>query len=113
MADLLRITGRDWDRRAHRIAVLAQRLPTAIPQRWTTDRPADVVPPPPALPLAAPHAEAVTDLNILAFALTRAHRPAEAAPVFGRLGRQPERTFVYWRDRSKRSMRSTDDRGRT
>ncbi|BBC37566.1 uncharacterized protein SGFS_088600 [Streptomyces graminofaciens] len=60
---------------------------------------------------AVPHAEAVTDLNVLAFALTRAHRPDEAAPVFQRLGRHmtrhpwdllpdPERTFAYWRDRS-------------
>ncbi|GGN81029.1 hypothetical protein GCM10011579_067180 [Streptomyces albiflavescens] len=59
---------------------------------------------------AAPHAEAVTDLNILAFALTRARRPAQAVPVFRRLGRymtphpwsllpEPERTFLYWRDR--------------
>ncbi|MFF5186075.1 hypothetical protein ACFY30_20280 [Streptomyces sp. NPDC000345] len=59
---------------------------------------------------AAAHAEAVTDLNVLAFALTRAHLPDEAAPVFRRIGRhmtrhpwdllpEPERTFVYWRDR--------------
>ncbi|MPY61205.1 hypothetical protein [Streptomyces spongiae] len=59
---------------------------------------------------AASHAEAVTDLNVLAFALTRAHLPDEAAPVFRRIGRhmtrhpwdllpEPERTFVYWRDR--------------
>ncbi|WP_236579713.1 hypothetical protein [Streptomyces sp. HM190] len=58
-----------------------------------------------------PHAEAVTDLNVLAFALTRAHRPDEAAPVLRRLGRhmtphpwsllpEPERTFTYWRDRA-------------
>ena len=58
---------------------------------------------------AAPHAEAVTDLNLLAFALTRAHRPAEAGQVFQRIGRhmtrhpwdllpEPERTFLYWRD---------------
>ncbi|MFI1045506.1 hypothetical protein ACH4U3_06740 [Streptomyces griseoruber] len=59
---------------------------------------------------AAPaHAEAVADLNVLAFALTRAHRPDEAAPVFRRIGRHmtrhpwdllpdPERTFVYWRN---------------
>lgn len=273
MADLLRATGRDWDRRAHRIAVLAERLPAAIPQRWAADRPGDgdaltlhafvasnrasatdttavraaehsclraaeacpedptpwlalltlmdtcavpvkdavpawteavnrapwlrtsyhrllrylsprrhgTVPdmmdfawqaaaraphgsPLALLPVAArvelmahrrgatpfdalgsgggnwneprsvheidlalkgwfdartaPHAEAVTDLNVLAFALTRAHRPAEAAPVFQRLGRhmtrhpwdllpEPERTFVYWRERS------TGGRGRT
>lgn len=59
---------------------------------------------------AAPHAEAVTDLNVLAFALTRTHRPAEATAVFHRIGRHmthhpwdllpdPERTFLYWRDR--------------
>ncbi|MFI5557256.1 hypothetical protein [Streptomyces sp. NPDC051738] len=58
---------------------------------------------------AAPHAEAVADLNVLAFALTRAHRPAEAGPVFQRIGRhmthhpwdllpEPERTFRYWQD---------------
>jgi hypothetical protein len=59
---------------------------------------------------AAPHAEALLDLNILAFALVRSHRPAEAAPVFQRIGRymtphpwdllpEPERTFLYWRER--------------
>ncbi|MGW0821131.1 hypothetical protein [Streptomyces sp. NPDC002845] len=58
---------------------------------------------------AAPHAEAVIDLNVLAFALTRAHRPAEAGLVFQRIGRHmtrhpwdllldPERAFLYWRD---------------
>jgi hypothetical protein len=57
----------------------------------------------------APHAEAMTDLNLLAFALTRAHRPAEAALVLRRVGRhmtrhpwdllpEPERAFLYWRD---------------
>ncbi|MFJ1671819.1 hypothetical protein ACIOK4_36600 [Streptomyces bottropensis] len=266
VADLLRATGRDWDRRTHRVAVLARHLPAAIPQRWTADRPGDgdaltlhawaaahrtlatdraavrhaehaclraaeagpedptpwlallslmdtcavpvgeavpawteavdrapwlrtayhrllrylsprghgTVPdmmdfawqaaaraphgsPLALLPVAArvelmahrqdgtpfdalgsgggnwheprsahelnlalkswfdvgtaPHAEAVTDLNILAFALTRAHRPVEAAPVFQRLGRhmtphpwdllpEPERTFAYWRERA-------------
>ncbi|WP_432118840.1 hypothetical protein [Streptomyces sp. bgisy032] len=56
-----------------------------------------------------PHAEAVADLNLLAFALTRAHRPADAALVLRRVGRhmtrhpwdllpEPERTFLYWRD---------------
>ncbi|MFI1334793.1 hypothetical protein ACH4U7_32735 [Streptomyces sp. NPDC020845] len=59
---------------------------------------------------APPHAEAVTDLNLLAFALTRTRRPSEAAPVFRRLGSHmtphpwdlapdPERTFLYWRSR--------------
>ncbi len=59
---------------------------------------------------AVPHAEAVADLNLLAFALVRTHRPTDAAPVFRRLGRHmtrhpwellpdPERTFLYWRDR--------------
>jgi hypothetical protein len=59
---------------------------------------------------AAPHAEVLLDLNLLAFALVRSHRPAEAAPVFRRIGRhmtvhpwallpEPERTFLYWRDR--------------
>ncbi|NEB01311.1 hypothetical protein [Streptomyces sp. SID13726] len=62
---------------------------------------------------AAPHAEVVADLNILAFALVRTHRPADAAPVFRRIGRhmtahpwellpEPERTFLYWRDRHRR-----------
>ncbi|WP_371667365.1 hypothetical protein OG985_06975 [Streptomyces sp. NBC_00289] len=62
---------------------------------------------------AAPHAEAVTDLNMLAFALARTHRPADAAPVFRRIGRhmtrhpwdllpEPQRTFLYWRDRPDR-----------
>ncbi|WP_037668282.1 hypothetical protein [Streptomyces griseus] len=57
----------------------------------------------------APHAEALLDLNILAFALIQAHRPTEAAPVFRRIGRRmtshpwdvlpdPQRTFLYWRD---------------
>jgi hypothetical protein len=59
---------------------------------------------------AAPHAEVLLDLNVLAFALIRTHRAAEAAPVLRRVGRQmtphpweilpePERTFLYWRDR--------------
>lgn len=59
---------------------------------------------------ATPHAEAVIDLNVLAFALIRAHRPADAGQVFQRIGRhmtrhpwdllpEPERTFLYWRDR--------------
>ncbi|MFJ9119135.1 hypothetical protein ACIRJO_26700 [Streptomyces sp. NPDC102394] len=59
---------------------------------------------------AAPHAEVVTDLNLLAFALIRSRRPAEAGAVFGRIGPymtpqpwgllpDPERTFLYWRDR--------------
>ncbi|MCL8016016.1 hypothetical protein [Streptomyces sp. AS02] len=58
---------------------------------------------------AAPHAEAVADLNVLAFALIRAHRPSEAGPVFQRVGRhmtrhpwdllpEPERAFRYWRE---------------
>lgn len=59
---------------------------------------------------AVPHAEAVADLNLLAFALVRTHRPADATRVLRRLGRhmtphpwellpEPERTFRYWRDR--------------
>jgi len=58
---------------------------------------------------APPHAEAIPDLNVLAFALTRTHRPEEAAVAFRRIGRhmtrhpwdllpEPERTFLYWRD---------------
>lgn len=41
VADLLRATGQDWDRRAHRIAVLAAVLPPAVADRWTTARPED------------------------------------------------------------------------
>jgi len=63
--------------------------------------------------VAAPHAEAVADLNLLAFALVRTHRPADATLVFRRIGRhmtphpwdllpEPERTFLYWRDRPGR-----------
>jgi hypothetical protein len=59
---------------------------------------------------AAPHAEAVADLNVLAFALIRMHRPGEASAVFRRIGSymtphpwdllpEPRRTFLYWRDR--------------
>jgi hypothetical protein len=66
---------------------------------------------------AAPHAEAIIDLNILAFALIRVHNPAEAAPVFQRMGSymtrhpwdllpEPERTFLYWRDRLAGRRRS-------
>ncbi|KOG42444.1 hypothetical protein [Streptomyces resistomycificus] len=58
-----------------------------------------------------PHAEALADLNLLAFALTRMKRTGEAAPVFRRLGRHmtghpwnlvPDaaRDFQYWRDRA-------------
>lgn len=61
----------------------------------------------------APHAEALLDLNVLAYALIQAYRPVEAAPVFGRIGRhmtprpwdllpEPERTFRYWSGRSDR-----------
>jgi len=58
---------------------------------------------------AAPHAQAMTDLNLLAFALTRAHRLTEASPVFRRIGpymtphpwnlvpdQDPVATFRYW-----------------
>ncbi|MGW7465754.1 hypothetical protein ACWGJT_13870 [Streptomyces xantholiticus] len=59
-----------------------------------------------------PHAEALADLNLLAFALTRTRRGADAAPVFRRIGRQmtphpwellpnPAETFVYWRDQNR------------
>ncbi|MER5184252.1 hypothetical protein ABT009_38975 [Streptomyces sp. NPDC002896] len=57
-----------------------------------------------------PHAEALADLNLLAFALIRMQRTAEAGPVFRRIGRRmtrhpwdllpdAERTFLYWRER--------------
>lgn len=39
-ARLLRATGRDWDRRAHRVSVLARNMPSAIPERWVAERPA-------------------------------------------------------------------------
>ncbi|MEV5959036.1 hypothetical protein AB0M11_35760 [Streptomyces sp. NPDC051987] len=58
-----------------------------------------------------PHAEALADLNLLAFALTRLKRTDDAAPVFRRIGRdmthhpwnllpKPVAAFQYWRDRS-------------
>lgn len=58
------------------------------------------------------HAEAVADLSMLAFALCRAQRAADAGPVFHRLGRHmtsypwdllkdPLGTFVYWRDQCR------------
>ncbi|MBV7699390.1 hypothetical protein [Streptomyces sp. TRM70350] len=61
---------------------------------------------------APPHAEVLADLNLLAFALTRAHRTAEAAPVFRRIGRHmtshpwdlvrdPGGAFLYWQDRAR------------
>lgn len=40
-ARLLRATGSDWDRRAHRVPVLAAALPLATAQRWVADRPRD------------------------------------------------------------------------
>jgi hypothetical protein len=57
-----------------------------------------------------PHAQALADLNLLAFALTRTRRTAEAAPVFRRIGRHmtmhpwdldpdPVGTFIRWRER--------------
>ncbi|MGX2992779.1 hypothetical protein JNUCC64_00555 [Streptomyces sp. JNUCC 64] len=60
---------------------------------------------------APPHAEAVSDLNLLAFALVRARWLAEAAEVFQRVGRHmtmfpwdaledPVKAFTYWRDRT-------------
>ncbi|MFF0158132.1 hypothetical protein ACFYRY_11470 [Streptomyces sp. NPDC005263] len=58
-----------------------------------------------------PHAESLPDLNLLAFALTRMKRTADAAPVFRRIGRHmtshpwdllPDavRTFRYWQERA-------------
>ncbi|MEV6873232.1 hypothetical protein [Amycolatopsis sp. NPDC051128] len=40
-ARLLRATGPDWDRRAHRVSVLAAALPPATTERWCADRPRD------------------------------------------------------------------------
>lgn len=40
-AELLRDTGRDWDRRWHRMSVLAGELPPAVCERWTAERPGD------------------------------------------------------------------------
>ncbi|MFE9660859.1 hypothetical protein [Streptomyces sp. NPDC005955] len=59
---------------------------------------------------APPHAEAVSDLNLLAFALVRARWLPEATEVFQRVGRHmtmfpwdaledPVTAFTYWRDR--------------
>ncbi|MET7717479.1 hypothetical protein [Streptomyces sp. NPDC005407] len=39
VADLLRATGHDWDRRTHRISVLARTLSPAVADRWATVRP--------------------------------------------------------------------------
>ncbi|MBL1102390.1 hypothetical protein [Streptomyces coffeae] len=61
---------------------------------------------------AAPHAQAMADLNLLAFALTRTQRLPEAARAFRRIGRHmtlypwdlvpdPVDTFLYWRDRGR------------
>jgi hypothetical protein len=41
VAELLRVTGRDWDRRVHRISVLARGLPPVVADRWIKDRPRD------------------------------------------------------------------------
>ncbi|MER6122055.1 hypothetical protein ABT173_05040 [Streptomyces sp. NPDC001795] len=41
VAELLRATGRDWDRRVHRISVLARALPPVVTERWIKDRPRD------------------------------------------------------------------------
>lgn len=41
VADLLRATGRDWDRRVHRILVLAGTLPVATADGWVACRPRD------------------------------------------------------------------------
>ena len=41
VAELLRATGRDWDRRVHRIGVLARALPPVVTDRWVKDRPRD------------------------------------------------------------------------
>jgi hypothetical protein len=64
-------------------------------------------------PAGPANAQAVADLNILAFALTRTHRSAEAAPVFRRIGRHmtmypwdtlpdPVAAFLRWQDRAAR-----------
>ncbi|MGI5453700.1 hypothetical protein ACQEWB_11120 [Streptomyces sp. CA-249302] len=101
---------------AARVELVAHRqrqLPLGAESHWNEPRAAEEV----AVALtdwflsaATPHAEAVADLNVLAFALIRVHRPADAAAVFARIGRhmtphpwellpEPERTFLYWRDR--------------
>ncbi|MGW4823697.1 hypothetical protein ACWEP4_33325 [Streptomyces sp. NPDC004227] len=41
VAELLRATGRDWDRRVHRISVLARALPPVVTDRWIKERPRD------------------------------------------------------------------------
>ncbi|MFJ9543289.1 hypothetical protein ACIRPX_39490 [Streptomyces sp. NPDC101225] len=101
---------------AARVELVAHRqqlMPLGAESHWHEPRAADEV----ASALSdwfsaatAPHAEAVADLNILAFGLVRIHRPAEAAAVFRRIGRhmtlhpwellpETERAFLYWRDR--------------
>ena len=61
---------------------------------------------------AQPHAEALADLNLLAFVLTRLQRTEDAADVFRRIGPRmtrhpwdlvsdPVGTFQYWRDRAR------------
>ncbi|WP_228473023.1 hypothetical protein [Streptomyces cyaneochromogenes] len=41
VAELLHATGRDWDRRAHRVSVLARGLSAVVCERWAADRPDD------------------------------------------------------------------------
>ncbi|MFF2851026.1 hypothetical protein ACFVT5_32520 [Streptomyces sp. NPDC058001] len=41
VAELLRVTGADWDRRAHRVSVLAPVLPPAVADRWAAQCPDD------------------------------------------------------------------------
>lgn len=41
VARLLRETGRNWDRRGHRMRVLARELPPSVADRWTAQQPDD------------------------------------------------------------------------
>ena len=62
---------------------------------------------------ARPHAQAIADLNVLAFALTMTQRTGEAEAVFRRLGRHmtpfpwntiadPVERFMFWTARARR-----------
>ena len=73
-ARLLRATGPDWDRRAHRVAVLAAALPPATADRWCADRPRD----PDALAVRA-HRHAITTGRTSPAAAERSCREAAEA----------------------------------
>ncbi|QKZ20841.1 hypothetical protein [Streptomyces chartreusis] len=78
---LLRETGTDWDRRCHRVAVLAQTAP-ALARGWRTERPQD----PDALVLHA-WAELATDpwTALATCRLAAAAHPSDPTPWVGAL----------------------------